>query len=88
MHNVSWKKSALDDLYAITSKLALQIKSRIEKHLVKSPRELGKALTGKYKGLLRYRYGSYRVIYEIDKENELIIIIRIGHRSAVYDMGV
>ncbi|MFK0733734.1 MAG: type II toxin-antitoxin system RelE/ParE family toxin [Gloeotrichia echinulata GP01] len=28
--------------------------------------------------------GDYRVIYEFDIENQLIIISRIGHRSEIY----
>ncbi|MBS9393153.1 MAG: type II toxin-antitoxin system RelE/ParE family toxin [Dolichospermum sp. LBC05a] len=28
--------------------------------------------------------GDYRVIYELDIEEQLIIIIRIGHRREIY----
>ena len=57
---------------------------RIENYLVKSPKELGKLLTGEYKGLYRYRYGDYRIIYEISMSEHTITITKIGHRSNIY----
>ena len=35
--------------------------------------------------LNKLRVGDYRVIYEFDRESRIIIIIRVGHRSEVYD---
>jgi mRNA interferase RelE/StbE len=32
----------------------------------------------------RIRIGDYRVIYLINKENQTIIIIKIGHRREIY----
>jgi|FreactcultureFD7_1027221.scaffolds.fasta_scaffold71689_2 mRNA interferase RelE/StbE len=76
---------ALDDFKNISPDIAIQIKKRIDEYLVQSPKELGKVLTGKkYKGLFRYRYGNYRILYEIDSKNNIIIINKIGHRSQVY----
>lgn len=49
-----------------------------------NPRQMGKALTGSFKGLWRYRIGDYRIICEII-DNELIIVaIEIGHRKDIY----
>jgi len=49
-----------------------------------NPRQLGKALTGKFKGMWRYRVGDYRIICEI-VDNELVIVaVEIKHRSNVY----
>ncbi|REJ46484.1 MAG: toxin [Microcystis flos-aquae DF17] len=35
--------------------------------------------------LNKLRVGDYRVIYEFDRESRIIIIVRVGHRSEVYD---
>ena len=83
-YKVEWKEAAEDNLDELPSELALKIHDRIESHLVQAPKQLGKALVGQYKGLYRYRYGDYRILYEIDVDNRLIIINRIGHRKEIY----
>ena len=84
IYKVEWKEAAEDNLDQLPSTIALKIHDRIESHLVLSPKQLGKALVGQYKGLYRYRYGDYRILYEIDADNRLIIINRIGHRKEIY----
>lgn len=84
IYKIEWKKAAEDNLNKIPSEAALKIYDRVESYLAQSPKELGKALVGKYSGLYRYRYGDYRIIYEIDKTNKILIINRVGHRSDVY----
>ena len=32
----------------------------------------------------RIRIGDYRVVYTIDKENQTILIIKIGHRREIF----
>lgn len=83
-YKVEWKEAAEDNLDELPSELALKIHDRIENHLVQAPKQLGKALVGQYKGLYRYRYGDYRILYEIDADNRLIIINRIGNRKEIY----
>ncbi len=49
------------------------------------PRSLGQALKGERFGeFWKYRVGDYRVIARIEDQQLLILVIRIGHRSAVY----
>lgn len=33
----------------------------------------------------KLRVGSYRVILDLDRENLIILVLRIGHRKNVYD---
>jgi len=84
VYKTKWKKAADDNLEELSSDIALKIYNRVENYLISAPKELGKPLVGKYKGLYRYRCGDYRIIYEIDSENNLVIINRIGHRSDIY----
>jgi mRNA interferase RelE/StbE len=35
-------------------------------------------------GFYKLRVGDYRIIYEFERENKLIIIIKIAHRSEIY----
>jgi mRNA interferase RelE/StbE len=42
------------------------------------------ALVGPLTGLRKLRVGHYRVIYEPDRQNRLITVHLIGHRSEIY----
>ena len=59
--------------------LAKDIKARIDK--LEDPRRLGKALKLDYKGLWRYRIGSYRVICDIRYDELIVLAIDIGYRK-------
>ena len=44
----------------------------------------GKKLRGQYRDHYSYRIWPYRIIYQIHKNELLVIIVRIGHRQGVY----
>ena len=44
----------------------------------------GKPLHGQLRGLLSYRMGSYRILYETHHKRLLVIIIDLGHRKEIY----
>ncbi|MFC5281538.1 type II toxin-antitoxin system RelE/ParE family toxin [Arcanobacterium canis] len=46
-----------------------------------NPRAYGKALTGNFAGLSRYRIGDYRLIVEIQDDRFIILALSIGHRA-------
>jgi len=43
-----------------------------------------KRLRGSLAGYWRYRVGDWRVVYEVDDENERITVLLIAHRRDVY----
>ena len=45
---------------------------------------MGKALTGQFKGLWRYRLGDYRILTEIKDDVLVVLIIEIGNRKNLY----
>ena len=53
------------------------------KELARTPRPRGVEKV-KSTGLWRIRQGDYRVIYAIDDNQELITVVRIGHRREIY----
>lgn len=83
-YKVFWKEAARDNLRNISRNVALKLEEKINNYLAQAPKQLGKSLTGQYKNLYRYRYGDYRIIYEIDSDNKLIVINRVGHRKEIY----
>jgi mRNA interferase RelE/StbE len=42
------------------------------------------ALIGQFAGLLKFRVGDYRVLYEIIEEEQVLIVHVVGHRREVY----
>lgn len=52
-------------------------------HIAKSP-FVGKPLQGEFEGDYSYRVGDFRIIYYFDKEEQIIVVIRIDHRKDVY----
>ncbi len=62
--------------------LRARIKSRVEE-LEDHPERRGKRL--RYSDFRTLRIGDYRAIYEIDEEENRVIVLFIGHRKNVYD---
>jgi mRNA interferase RelE/StbE len=48
------------------------------------PRQSGKALRGKLTKLWRYRCGDYRIICQIQDNEIIIMVVKIGHRKDIY----
>jgi mRNA interferase RelE/StbE len=48
------------------------------------PRALGEALQGRLAGLWRYRVGDYRGVVRIAEGRAVVMVVDIGHLSAVY----
>jgi mRNA interferase RelE/StbE len=44
----------------------------------------GSALKGEFEGLRRLRVGRFRVVYEWQLSELVILVVRIAHRRAVY----
>lgn len=49
------------------------------------PRHFGKSMKGHMKGLWRYRIGSWRLICQLQDEDQLVLVVRIGHRRDIYE---
>ena len=83
MYKVLYLEIVEDDLAAMDKPVRKRVMDKIEKTLARDPRGLGKALSGPFAGLWRYRIGDYRVIYKIAEQEILILIARIGHRRDI-----
>lgn len=62
---------------------------RVNKYLkeisdLENPRSRGKALTGDFKGVWRYRVGDYRILCHIMDKEMVITVMTVAHRSSVY----
>jgi mRNA interferase RelE/StbE len=53
--------------------------------LAEEPRPPGvKKLTSTEQGTYRIREGDYRIVYDIEDDILLVLVVRVGHRREVY----
>ena len=84
MYRVQLLDSAADDLRRLDRTIARRLLRRIEwlaENLEVVNRE---RLTGQFAGLLKFRVGDYRILYEVIDAEQLIIVHIIGHRRDIY----
>jgi mRNA interferase RelE/StbE len=81
-YRVIFRKSVALDLRRIPNRDLRKILAAIES-LSKEPRPL---VTEKLSGQEKYRVrqGNYRIIYEINDEEIIVIVVKVGHRKEVY----
>ena len=60
-----------------------RIITTIEKILSINP-YAGELLKGDFKGYRKFRVGNYRVIYTLEKDRLVVLVIRVAHRKNVY----
>ena len=46
----------------------------------------GKELQEELTGFLSYRFQRYRVIYQVNEEDKIIMVLMFGHRRDVYEL--
>lgn len=74
-----------EDIPDLPKTIRNTIRKAIESRLMIDPIGYGKPLRYSLKGHRRLRVGDYRIVYKIDAENHIVLIIAIKHRKDVYD---
>jgi len=81
-YKIQIKKSALKEMHKIPKKDLQRITGRISL-LSQNPMPPGAEKLAS-QNLFRIRQGDYRILYSIDTKEEIVYIIKIGHRGEVY----
>ncbi|MBD1399617.1 type II toxin-antitoxin system mRNA interferase toxin, RelE/StbE family [Pelovirga terrestris] len=81
-YSVQIKKSALKEIQSLPKAERIRVIESIDR-LVDTP-HIGKALKGDLSGLRRIRAGNYRVVYEINDNQLVILVLRAAHRKDSY----
>ena len=84
MYEISFTKSAKEELFKLDKEVAKRIIRKIEWlgenfDLIKPV-----SLKGKLSSFYKMRVGDYRVIYTVDKEKFRLTVHFVGHRKEVY----
>jgi mRNA interferase RelE/StbE len=84
MYRLRFLETAIRNLAALDRAIGRRIVNRL-RWLASNLNHLRpEALTGDLAGLYKLRVGDYRVIYEILREEQVLVIHFVGHRREVY----
>jgi mRNA interferase RelE/StbE len=82
-YKVSIKRSAVKEIEAIPQKKERQRIIRRIGQLAEDPRPPGsKKLSGNDK--YRVRQGCYRIVYSIEDNELIVVVVKVGHRKDIY----
>ncbi len=81
-YTITIKESAFKALSKIDSPYRSRLFDAIEK--LKNNPNAGSVLKGEFSGLRRIRIGDYRIVYEVQNGQLVILVIRVAHRREVY----
>ena len=81
-YSLQIKQSAYKELQQLPRSDRERVVAAIDA-LAENP-HVGKLLKGDLSGLRRIRVGVYRVVYEINEGQVLVLVLRVAHRKQVY----
>lgn len=61
-----------------------RIKKRISNRLTQKPEYFGEPLRGTLDDFWKFRVGDYRVVFDIDQDQEVLRILAVAHRKEAY----
>jgi mRNA interferase RelE/StbE len=76
------KRSAAKNLAALPRQDRERLVDAIDK--LRDVPAAGSALKGEFEGLRRLRVGHYRIVYEWQRSELVVLVVRIGHRKEGY----
>ncbi|MFP5385742.1 MAG: type II toxin-antitoxin system RelE family toxin [Bacteriovoracia bacterium] len=81
---VLYTKSAKDEISSLDGSKKKIIKRAIEDKLMTDPLKFGVPLRRNLSGLFKLRVGDFRIIYQINNSEVVVLIVAVGHRREVY----
>jgi len=83
MFQVRYDRRVRGDVALLTKVIRVRVKRAIEDKLASKPEVFGKPLRQSLIGFRSLRVGDYRVIYKIESEDEVFVVL-IAHRKDAY----
>ena len=83
-YKVEFSREAVDDLRHLDKAVAQRILRRLRWLSDNFDTVTPEVLNAELKGLFKFRVGSYRVIYEVKRNERLLTIHFVGHRKDIY----
>jgi len=83
-YTIEWRSSARKELRRLPHDVLARILKAVEA-LSRDPFPPGVRKMVGAEQAYRIRVGDYRIVYDVTTSRLLVEIVRVGHRSAVYD---
>jgi mRNA interferase RelE/StbE len=83
-YNIEFKPSVWKDLDRVPKADRLRILKRVDQ-LADDPRSFGSEKLSGHKDRYRIRQGNYRILYSIEDDRLIVVVVKVGHRREVYD---
>jgi len=80
-YTLLYTKSAVDDIRKLDIVAKKRIKKKLEEFVI-NPLFHAKKLVHSAIGSYRWRVGNYRIVFDINGKN--VVILHIGHRKEIY----
>lgn len=80
---IEFSRAAARQFAALPRKEQERLRARIDR-LAENPRPAGVRKLAGEEGLYRLRSGDYRVIYTVQDEVLLVLVLKVGHRREAY----
>jgi mRNA interferase RelE/StbE len=77
--------AAKRQLARLDKSIAKQIMKKLLKWAERTEAIQHEALTGQWSGLYRVRIGDYRAIYDLKRNERIVLVLKIGHRREIYE---
>lgn len=81
---VEFLRKAADELERLDNSIIERILSKLKWLAGNCYGITPEPLTGKLKGLFKLRVGSYRIVYSLDRNKQVITVHLVGHRREIY----
>lgn len=87
---IEYKEEVIKDFSKVGKSTANKLYKRLDKLIYKineeniHPKQILKPLVGNLSGLWKYRIGDYRLVFDIEEDKLILLLLHVGHRSSVY----
>lgn len=86
-YRVEFDEKAENDLARLDSTVAQQVIDKLSWLTDNAATVRHKALKHQWAGVFSLRVGNYRALYDLRREEHLIVVLFVKHRREVYDDG-
>ncbi|OGQ36134.1 MAG: addiction module toxin RelE [Deltaproteobacteria bacterium RIFCSPHIGHO2_12_FULL_43_9] len=83
IYKIDFTRAARKQFLGFPEQVQIRLEEKIDK-LAKDPRPNGVEKLSGLENIYRIRIGKYRVIYNIQDEVLIVLVVKIGHRKEVY----